>query len=161
MTRAVTAKRRGSINRFAGAMTPKGRRRPKPRRSRPSRPGRPRGKSPPPRTGPSPAHRAQKVHNEPLGNAPIISECNRDANFTPFGRTVTALTLGVSYALSPRGTLAHAQVKPLRSCYSGRRRQVARCAPRGATITRGPVAAGSSQLPYDLAVQTLIAQIKN
>ena len=111
--------------------------------------------------GPPPAHRAEKVHNEPLGGAQIISECDRDANITPFERTVTSLTKGVSYALSPRGTLAYAQGKPLRPCYGGRRQRVARCAPRGATITRAPVAAGSSRLPYDLAVQTLITQIKN
>ena len=109
----------------------------------------------------SEAHRAQKVHNEPLRNAPIISEHNHGANFAPFGRTVTSLTLGVSYALSPRDTLAHVQGKPLRPCYGGRRRQVARCALTGATITRAPVAAGSGRLPYDLAVQTLIAEIKN
>ena len=77
------------------------------------------------------------MHNEPLRNAPIISECDRDANITPFGRTVTSLTLGVSYALSPRGTLAHVQGKPLRPCYGGRRRRGARCAPRGATMTQG------------------------
>ena len=89
--------------------------------SRPSGHIFPRGKSSPPRAGPPQAHRAQKVHNEPLRNAAIMCECNRDANFTPFARTVTALTLGASYALSRRSTPVHEQNERSHSSYDNRR----------------------------------------
>ena len=72
------------------------------------------------------------MHNEPLRNAAIICECDRDANFTPFARTVTTLTLGTSYALSRRGTLVHEQNERSRPSYGNRRWILVRYRPRAA-----------------------------
>ena len=79
-----------------------------------------------------------------LRNAAAISECVLDANFNPFGRTVTPLTVGVSYALSHRSTPAHDQDEWARPSYSSTRRLLARYRPRAATqgqaLATGPPA---------------------